>query len=72
VFVQEKSATGLGICKLIVGKNALLGFPWNGIDAQIIALPISALIAILVSLGTTPPPSAHIEKCFRNIGNSSR
>lgn len=71
-FVQEKSATGLGLCKLFFGKDTLLGLPWSGLDAQIIALPISAVVAVVISLATRPPASTHIELCFRNVGNNGR
>ncbi len=66
-FVQEKAAAGLGLCHLLFGKESLLGLPWSGLDAQIIALPLSSATAIIISLLTTPPNSTHIELCFRSI-----
>ncbi|MCX7625268.1 MAG: sodium:solute symporter family protein [Candidatus Sumerlaeaceae bacterium] len=55
VFVQEKSATGLGLCRTFIGRDTLLDLPWSGLDAQIIALPIAAFTAIVVTLLTAPP-----------------
>ncbi|MGB9690926.1 MAG: sodium:solute symporter family protein [Candidatus Sumerlaeaceae bacterium] len=66
-FVQEKSAAGLGLCTLLFGKETLLGLPWSGMDAQIIALPLSAITAVVVSLVTRPPARFHLELCFHGI-----
>lgn len=67
VFVQEKSAAGVGLCNLLFGKPSLLGLPWSGLDAQVVALPFSALTAIVVSFLTKPPSQAHLELCYRGI-----
>ncbi len=71
-FVQEKSAMGLGLCRLLFGKDTLLGLPWMGLDAQIIALPLAALTAIVVSLVTRPPEPAHLDLCFQGVGSSKQ
>jgi hypothetical protein len=36
------------------------------VDSLFIALPISALTAVVVSLFTTPPDEKHLERCFGN------
>jgi len=66
-FVQEKTAGGLGLCKLMFGRDTLGGAPWKSIDAQIIALPLSTLVLIVVSALTPPPPQEHVEECFKGI-----
>ncbi len=66
-FVQEKSAVGLGLCKLLFNKDFLWGLPWSGLDAQVVALPLAALTAIVVSLMTTPPRAEHLDHCFKGI-----
>jgi SSS family solute:Na+ symporter len=72
VFVQEKCAAALGICQFIFGRPTLLHLPWSGLDAQIIALPLSAIVAVVVSLFTAPPLDTHLEICFRGIPRRSR
>ncbi len=37
---------------------------WPVVDPVLIALPLSALTAVLVSLATRPPASAHLARCF--------
>ena len=51
MFVFKKTAVGLGICKFIFGVETLLpAAPWPFIDVMLIAVPISALFTIVVSL----------------------
>lgn len=64
VFVQEKTAAGLGVCAWLFGKPQLLGLPWTVLDAQLVALPVAAIIAVGVSLFTAPPPPELIERAF--------
>ena len=55
-FVFAKTATGIGICKFIFGVETLLpAAPWPFIDVMLIAVPISAIFTIVVSLLTKPP-----------------
>jgi SSS family solute:Na+ symporter len=48
VFVHEAEAAPIGICKLLFGTNALLGFPYSVIDPLVVAMPLSiaALAAV--------------------------
>ena len=41
--------------------------PWPFIDVMLIAVPISALFTIVVSLLTKPPAQEVIDKAFENI-----
>lgn len=60
VFVYKKTATGLGICKLLFGVDMLINtMPWYSIDVMIFAIPISVIFTVVVSL-LTPPMDEHI------------
>ena len=70
IFVFAKTATGLGICKFIFGVDTLLSAaPWPYIDVMLIAVPISAIFVIVVSLLTKPPANEVINNAFKNIDN---
>jgi len=74
VFVKDKEARGLGICKFLTGKHSLLGgmadgsapitTSWYVVDAMVVALPVSLLVMIAVSLLTKRPDDEHLAKCF--------
>ena len=50
----------------LVSKSILADHPnWPVVDPLFIALPISALTAVVVSLFTTPPDEKHLERCFK-------
>jgi len=66
-FVKASEATALGLVqRLTNGKTSILAdYPnWPVVDPIIIALPISILVAIIVSLLTKPMPKAHVNYCF--------
>ena len=68
IFVFAKTATGLGICKFIFGVDTLLSTaPWPFIDVMLIAVPVSAIFTIVVSLITKPPAKKVVDKAFENI-----
>lgn len=49
----------------VVSQSILASKPnWPVVDPLFIALPLSVLTAVVVSLVTTPPDEAHLEKCF--------
>ncbi len=66
-FFHAKEAQALGIAKYIFGKSTLTGFPLTVIDAQFIALPISFILAIVVSMFTGKLPDKHIERCWKYL-----
>jgi SSS family solute:Na+ symporter len=41
---------------------------WQVVDPLFVALPLSVLTAIVVSLLTQPPPQEHLAKCFGPSG----
>ena len=68
IFVFAKTATGLGICKFILGVETILpAAPWPFIDVMLIAVPVSALFTIVVSLLTKPPADDVVDKAFSQI-----
>jgi len=53
----------------LVKKSLLAGVPnWPVVDPLIVALPLSALTAIVVSSLTAKPDAAHLDICFRRRG----
>ena len=64
LFVHFKEAKALGICKAIFGTNSLLSGKIIFVDALIIALPLSIITAIVVSIMTKPMCEKHLKKCF--------
>jgi SSS family solute:Na+ symporter len=66
-FFHAKEAHAVGIAQYLFGKSTLAGFPWTVIDAQFIAMPISFILAIVVSLYSKKLPDKHIEKCWKYL-----
>ncbi len=66
LFVHFKEAKALGICKAIFGTNSLLSGKIIFVDALVIALPLSIITAIVVSLLTKPMEDKHLNKCFND------
>jgi SSS family solute:Na+ symporter len=68
VFINAKTATGLGICKALFGTPTLLTHAfsptWAVVDPLLVALPISALTAFVVALVTRPLPPDYVAYCF--------
>lgn len=68
VFLHQKESEPLGICQLLFGKGFLIdAFPWMIVDPVLLALPVSLLVLIVVSLVTTPMDKEHLDKCYRGV-----
>ncbi|MBR5504377.1 MAG: sodium:solute symporter family protein [Methanobrevibacter sp.] len=68
VFVFKKTATGLGICKLLFGVDMLINtMPWYTIDVMIFAIPVSAIFTIVVSLLTQPMDEKVLNRSFKGF-----
>ena len=65
-FIKETEARALGICHALTGKHSLLGDApnWYVVDPLVVALPVSLLVLIVVSLLTRRPDHAHLDHCF--------
>jgi len=64
VLVHFQEAKQLGICQSLFGVNSLLNGKIIFVDAMMVALPISALTAIVVSLMSKPESKTLLQKCF--------
>ena len=69
-FVHAKEAAALGIAKALIGRATLFGAPWTFIDPISIALPISAITLVVVSLLTRPMAEDHVSRCFTGVSKS--
>jgi len=67
LFFHEQESKAIGLCNLFFQCDTLTGIPWNMIDPQIIGLPISFLVFIIVSFLTQPVREEIIRKAFRHI-----
>lgn len=53
VFMHQKEATAFGLCQAIFGKPVLIErYPWPVIDPIVVALPLSVVAIVVVSLLT--------------------
>ncbi len=83
VFVKGKEAKTLLLCQWLTGKDTLApdiekffgGLPdWiilPEVDPTVIALPLSILVTIIISLITRKLDKAHIDNCFVTINRST-
>jgi solute:Na+ symporter, SSS family len=67
-FVKAQEAQAIGLVKLVMpaGKYSILADSpnWPVVDPIVIALPLSAIVAVVVSLLTKPPSQNHLDRCF--------
>lgn len=66
-FIKDQEAAAIGLCNALFGTTSLLkDVPnWPVVDPVIVALPIAAVVAIVVSLFTQPPSNEHLDRCFK-------
>ncbi len=75
MFIQmPKAALPAFLANLLLGKPTLLpdpilGIQWNWVEALFVALPVSAIVAVVVSLMTRPESDAHLAWCFDGVRN---
>jgi len=63
-FVKMPECQVIGLVK----KSLLADRPnWPVVDPLFVALPVSILVAIIVSVMTSPPEAAHLRKCFPSL-----
>ncbi len=73
VFVFKKTATGLGICKFIFGVDMLINtMPWYTIDVMIFAIPVSAIVLVVVSLLTQPMDEKILNRSFKGLNDGAK
>jgi SSS family solute:Na+ symporter len=67
ILVKEKEAADIGLVQLLTNgqKSIFYNHPnWPNVDSLLVALPLSLIVAIVVSLVTQPPSKEHLDKCF--------
>ncbi len=66
MFIKAKEADAIGLVYHFTGNKAtLLPSPnWQEVDPVVIALPLSVLVFVAVSLLTRRPDGTHLSKCF--------
>lgn len=68
IAINAKTASGLGICQALFGKPTLhppsFSATWAVVDPILVAVPMAALTAILVTLLTKPMRPTHVTYCF--------
>lgn len=71
VFVHTAESKPLGIAKALTGKDAIfdkLGdIPLTVVDPIVVALPVSVIVLVAVSMLSTPPGKKHLDKCFKGV-----
>lgn len=73
IFVFGNTAKGLGICQFLTGQPMLIQvLPWSSIDAIIVAVPVSFIFTIVVSLLTKPMDPELIDKCYEGVGSNKK
>jgi SSS family solute:Na+ symporter len=68
VFVKSAEAGAIGLVqKVTEGKSSILAgvSNWHVVDPIVVALPISIIVAIVISLITKRPSQEHLEACFK-------
>ncbi|HOJ33630.1 MAG TPA: sodium:solute symporter family protein [Candidatus Hydrogenedentes bacterium] len=68
LFVNAKTAVGIGLCSKLFHKAVLVpegwSVTWTVVDPLVIGLPISVIVAAIVTFFTKPMDESHISKCF--------
>jgi SSS family solute:Na+ symporter len=68
LFTHKAESAPLGVAKMLLGRDVLIAqMPWPVVDPMFIALPLSIVATILVSLITKPPAENYLNKCFKGI-----
>jgi SSS family solute:Na+ symporter len=66
LFIKDKEARALGLCHALTEKHSLLlDHPnWPVVDPICVALPLSLLTLVIVSLMTRKMDEGHLQRCF--------
>lgn len=68
LFVHASESAPLGLAKAIFGVPTIAGSSmWKEVDPIIVALPISAIVTVVVSLFTKPPSQETLDKSFKGF-----
>ena len=50
LFINTRYSNVFGLSQAVLGTPSVLGYPWNAIDPLIIALPLSALVVLILQM----------------------
>ena len=73
LFMHQKESEALQLCQAWFGTPSLVAgmhsgwIIWPEVDPLFVALPLSLLTTVVVTLVTRPFPRAHIDNCFSRI-----
>ncbi|HBD92631.1 MAG: sodium:solute symporter [Spirochaetes bacterium GWF1_31_7] len=67
LFTHEAEAKTFGLCKLLTGKDTLINGVFNFVDPVVIALPISIILTIAVSLCTKVKNETQLTEYFEGV-----
>jgi SSS family solute:Na+ symporter len=67
LFIHQKESAALGLCKFIFDQPTLASYPWTVVDPIVVILPISLIIAVIVSLFTSKLTKEHVNACFKHF-----
>lgn len=68
LFIHKAEAVPLGISKMLLDRDLLVAdMPWPVVDPIMVALPLAALVTVVVSLITKRMDRGHLEDCFRGL-----
>lgn len=75
LFIHVKEAKTIGLCQAIFGKVTLvadatpMSWPWllQWVDPNVVALPVSLLLAVGVSYATRRMEQKHLELCWEGL-----
>ncbi len=70
LFLHAKEAAVFGLCKALTGKTTLLGGSWQFVDPLVLALPVSIILTIVVSLVTKVENENKLPAIFKGVGNT--
>ena len=67
-FMHVKESEPLGICQAIFGQPTLATeFPWMIIDPIMIAMPVSILVLVVLTMTGKKESEEHLAKCYKGI-----
>lgn len=75
LFVHTKESQAIGLCKSMFGVDSLAmlaekgsaGFMMQWVDPNIVALPVSFILAVVASLLTRKMDDEHLNLCWRHL-----
>ncbi|MBU1248418.1 MAG: sodium:solute symporter family protein [Proteobacteria bacterium] len=75
LFVHVKESAAIGLCKALTGADSLfagyapMSWAWlmQYVDPNVVALPISLVLAVVVSKLSQPMDEGHVSKCWQNF-----